>query len=266
MESKVVSVRDGMFQAHLLQGGSGEPLLFLHGAGGLHEGQYLEDLAQRFTVYAPWHPGFGATEGLEHIDDIIDLALYYHDVMDALGLESAHVAGHSMGGMLAAELAGLCSHRVRRLVLANPVGFWRDEDPVLDFFSVMPEQLVPYVIHDPQSEAAREAFPVPDGQEALIESMFQRLQSFAAAGKFLWPIPDKGLKRRIHRVQAPTLILWGESDGLVGPGYAEDFRKGIKDSRVVILKECAHMPMFEKREEFIALITEHLTAKTPARA
>ena len=266
METRVVPVRDGMFQAHVLRGGSGEPLIFLHGAGGLHEGKYLEDLAQRFTVYAPWHPGFGPTEGIEHVDDIIDLALYYHDVMDALGLESACVIGHSMGGMLAAELAALCSHRVRRLVLANPVGFWRDDDPVLDFFGLPPEELVPYIIYDPQSEAVREAFPIPEEPEALMEALFQRFQAFAAAGKFMWPIPDKGLKRRIHRIQTPTLIIWGESDRLVSPSYAEDFRSRIKDARAVILKECAHMPMFEKREEFTLLVTEFLQEKAPARA
>ena len=259
METRVVSLRDGMFKAHIASGGSGEPLLFLHGSGGLHEGEYLDMLAERFTVYAPWHPGFGASEGIDHIDDIIDLALYYHDLMDELGIESAHVVGHSLGGMLAAELAALCSHRVRRLVLANPVGLWRDDDPVLDFFVLPPDQLMPYILHDPESEAVKKAFPVPEGQEELVEMMYQRVQSLATAGKFLWPIPDKGLKRRIHRIQAPTLILWGESDRLVPPSYAEDFKSSIRDSRVVILSECAHMPMFEKTEEFVSVITEFLT-------
>lgn len=259
MESRSVSIRNGLFQAQVLQGGSGDPLLFLHGAGGLHEGQYLEDLAQRFTVYAPSHPGFGASEGLEHIDDVIDLALYYHDFMDELGIESAHIIGHSMGGMLAAELASLCSHRVRRLVLSNPVGLWRDEDPVLDFFVLPPDQLLPYIVHDPQSEAIREAFPAPQSADDMIEQMYQRVQSFASAGKFLWPIPDRGLRRRIHRITSPTLIVWGESDGLVPPSYAEDFRSSIENSRVVIMKECAHMPMFEKRDEFVSLVAEFLS-------
>ncbi len=258
MESRVISLRDGMFKAHLSQGGSGEPLLFLHGSGGLHEGEYLDLLAKDFTVYAPSHPGFGETEGLEHIDDIIDLALYYHDFMDAAGIESAHVVGHSLGGMLAAEIAALCPHRVRRLVLANPVGLWRDDAPVLDFFALPPDQLIPYIIHDPESEAVRAGMPTPDSPEAMVEALYQRTQSFTAAGKFLWPIPDKGLKRRIHRIQSPTLIIWGESDGLVPATYAEDFKSSIKGSRVAILPECAHMPMFEKRDEFVSLITEFL--------
>ena len=258
MEPRAVSLRDGMFQAHLLQGGAGDPLLFLHGAGGLREGEYLDLLAQRFTVYAPSHPGFGSSEGGEHIEDIIDLALYYHDLMDELKIESAHVVGHSMGGMLAAEVAALCPHRVRRLVLANPVGLWRDDEPVLDFFTLSPEQLLPYIWHDPGSEAAKAAYPVPETDEERAELLFQRTQALASASKFLWPIPDRGLHRRIHRIQSPTLIVWGESDRLVPASYAEDFSSSIRDSRVVILSECGHLPMLEKRDEFVALVTEFL--------
>ena len=96
---------------------------------------YLDGLAERYRVFAPVHPGFGDSTGLEHIDDIIDLAIYYHDFMDELGLESAHVVGHSLGGMLAAEMAALDPRRVRKLVLCDPIGLWRDDAPVLDFFS-----------------------------------------------------------------------------------------------------------------------------------
>jgi pimeloyl-ACP methyl ester carboxylesterase len=258
MDERTISVRDGMYKAQLFQAGAGDALLFLHGAGGLQRGAYLDELAKSFTVYAPVHPGFGESEGLEHIDDIIDLALYYHDFMDELGIASAHVIGHSMGGMLAAELAALCPHRVRKLVLSNAVGLWRDEAPVLDLFVVPPEQLLPHVIHDPQSDVVKETFAVPDSAEGMIEAMYQRIQSLSAAGKFMWPIPDRGLKRRIHRIQSPTLIVWGESDGLVPPVYAEDFRSNIKDSRMVIMKECAHFPMFEKRDEFVSLVTDFL--------
>ncbi len=260
METQTLAIRDGLIHAEVGRRGAGEPLLFLHGSGGLNEGAYLDMLGERFTVYTPWHPGFGPSDGLEHIEDIIDLALYYHDVMDALGLESAHVVGHSLGGMLAAEIAALCPHRVRKLVLSNPVGFWRDEEPVLDFFAVLPDQLLPYVFHDPQGEAVREAFRMPEGPDAAMEAMYQRMQSLTAAGKFLWPIPDRGLKRRIHRIQSPTLIIWGASDGLVPASYAEDFRSRIKDARVEVLPEASHFPMFEKRDDFVRLVTDFLSA------
>lgn len=258
MSHRTVSIRNGMFQADVWRSGSGEPLLYLHGAGGLHEGEYLDRLAERFDVVAPSHPGFGSSTGFEHIEDIIDLALYYHDFLDELGLESAHVVGHSMGGMLAAELAALCSHRVRRLVLANPVGFWRDDVGVLDFFTVAPDKLLQYTWHDPQSEVLKTAFPMPTTTEGLVEAMFQRMQSLASASKFLWPIPDRGLKRRIHRIQSPTLIVWGASDGLVSPVYAEDFRNGIRNSQVEIIEECGHFPMFERRDTFLSLVAGFL--------
>jgi pimeloyl-ACP methyl ester carboxylesterase len=258
MEKRQISVRDGTFNVEYLLGGAGDPLLFLHGSGSLQSGRFLDMLAEKFTVYAPWHPGFGASEGIDHIDDVIDFALYYHDFMDAVGLDSPHVVGHSLGGMLAAELAALCSHRVRRLVLSNPVGLWRDDEPVLDFFVLPPQELAKYTIHDTQAPGIREAFPIPEGADAMMEALYQHIQSFTSAGKFLWPIPDRGLDRRIHRIQSPTLLLWGESDGLVPASYAEDFRTSIKDSRVVILQECAHMPMYEKPEEFVAVVSDFL--------
>ncbi len=83
MQQSRVSIRSGKFSTVMQWGGSGEPLLFLHGAGGPMIGApFLDGLARNFTVYAPAHPGFGPGEGLEHIDDVIDFALYYHDFLD----------------------------------------------------------------------------------------------------------------------------------------------------------------------------------------
>jgi len=258
MENQSVSLHDGECNVDLLQGGSGDPLLFLHGSGGVRRGPYLDLLAQKFTVYAPSHPGFGKSDGLEKVDDIIDLALFYHDLMDELGLASAHVLGHSLGGMLAAELAALCEHRVRRLVLTNPVGLWRDDEPVADFFSMTPNEYINHMLHDPDAPGMKELFATPGNPDEVMEQMYERLQAFSAAGKFLWPIPDKGLRRRIHRIKAPTLLIWGQSDRLVPPSYAEDFRSRIADSRVVIMAESAHVPMLEKPEEFVSLVTDFL--------
>ena len=93
------------------------------------------------TVYAPAHPGFETSTGIEHIDDMLDMVVYYNDLLDALHLESVHVVGHSMGGMIGAELAALSPHRVRKLVLANAVGLWLDDHPIADFFAMTPSNL-----------------------------------------------------------------------------------------------------------------------------
>jgi pimeloyl-ACP methyl ester carboxylesterase len=249
-----------MFNAQVYEGGAAaaEPLLFLHGSNGLMLDPYLDRLAQRYRVIAPVHPGWGESTGLEHIDDIIDLAIYNYDLMDELGLERAHVVGFSLGGMLAAEMAALDPGRVRKLVLCDAIGLWRDDAPVLDFFSADNATVQSAVWCDPQSEMVQSRTPDTSNLEALASAMFARMQSLSAAAKFQWPLPDKGLKKRIHRIAAPTLIMWGERDGLVPPVYAEEFRSRIRDARVVVMREAAHMIMVEQEDEWVRLVSEFL--------
>jgi pimeloyl-ACP methyl ester carboxylesterase len=259
VEEKTVTIRHGLSAAKLRTAGSGAPLLYLHGAGGLRGWDaFLAALATQFTVYAPSHPGFETSTGIEHIDDIIDLVVYYNDFLDVLGLDAVHVVGHSMGGMLGAELAALSPHRVRKLVLANAVGLWLDEHPVADFFAMTPDQLAAALWHDPESEVAKTMMAVPEDEHAQLEAYLQRQQHLATAGKFLWPIPDKGLKKRIHRIQAPTLILWGQSDGLAPVLYAQEFHQRIPGSQVSIMPRCGHMPMYEDPEGFVRTVAAFL--------
>ena len=259
MEETTVTVRGGMFETKLRTDGSGEPLLYLHSAGGLRGWDpFLAELAQQFTVYAPSHPGFETSTGLEHLDDVIDLVVYYNDFLDALGLEPAHVVGHSLGGMVAAELAAMSPHRVRKLVLANAVGLWLDDQPVADFFAMTPEQLGIALWHDPNSDVAKAMLAVPEDEQAQLEAYLIRSQHLATAGKFLWPIPDKGLKKRIHRIQAPTLILWGQSDGLAPVVYAHEFHQRIAGSQVSIMPRCGHLPMYEDQAGFVSAVSGFL--------
>ena len=125
---------------------------------------------------------------------MLDLVVYYNDFLDALGLESAHVVGHSMGGMIAAELAALSPHRVRRLVLANAAGLWLDEHPVADFFAMTPDQLAVALWHDPQSDVAKAMMAVPQDEKAQLEVFLIRSQHLATAGKFFGPFPIKASK------------------------------------------------------------------------
>lgn len=260
MERRTVSVRGGMFEVDVREYGdaTAEPLLFLHGSGGLNVDPYLDRFGERFRVIAPLHPGYGESTGLEHLDDIIDFAIYYHDFMDAMGLESAHIVGHSLGGMLAAEIAALDPSRVRKLVLANPIGLWRDDAPVMDFFSADVAKVQQAVWADPTSELVKARRPDMSDVTKLASYMYDALQSLGAAAKFQWPIPDKGLKKRIHRIAAPTLIVWGAKDGLVPPIYAEEFRSRIKASRVAMMLDAAHQPFLEQPDEWNRLVTEFL--------
>src|SRR5262249_18731353 len=164
----------------------------------------------------------------------------------------------SMGGMIGAELAALSPRRVRKLVLANAAGLWLDDHPISDFFAMTAEQLPGAPWHDPQSDGARAVMAVTHDEKAPLATYLIRMQHLSTAGKFLWPIPDKGLKKRIHRIQAPTLILWGQSDGLTPVVYAQAFQERIPGSRVTIMSRCGHMPMYEDPEGFVRAITSFL--------
>jgi pimeloyl-ACP methyl ester carboxylesterase len=249
----------GRFEVELQTYGSGEPLLFLHGAGGLiGVDPFLDELGKNFKVIAPNLPGYGDTTGAELIDDVLDASLFYQQLMDDLGIASAHVVGHSMGGMLAAELAAVDSHRVKKLVLVCPAGFWRDENPIPDFFSMDLGDIAAHLFHDPKSPLAQMFTAIPEDAERLAEMYVERTKRLTQASKFLWPLPDRGLKKRAWRIAAPTLLLWGASDRLIPPVYAQEFSSRIKQARTQTIKEAGHMVMYEQPEAFVKAVNDFL--------
>jgi pimeloyl-ACP methyl ester carboxylesterase len=258
LTEETISVRNGRFSVQVQRGGSGEPLVYLHGSNGPltadRGGAFLEALSKRYTVIQPTHPGWGESTGLEQIDDVIDMALFYHDLFDALGLTSVNLIGHSLGGMFAAEIAALNGSYVRKLVLAAPVGLWMDDCIPMDMFSAPQEEVMRAAFVNPP------ALPVidPEDRVAQAKAMLENEKARSSAAKFLWPIWDKGLKKRIHRIKAPTLLIWGEHDGLVPPAYGPEFQRLIPGSKLVTLAGSAHVPMSEQPEEFLAAVSDFL--------
>ena len=245
--------------ARLLQEGQGEPVLYLHGViASKGWNPFLDILARDYTVYAPLQPGFEELEGLETLDDIIDLALYYFDLLDELGLAEVNVVGHFLGAMAAAEMAALCPHYVKRLVLAAPAGLWRDDVPIPDFFVMGDRETRANMWYDPQSPSALAAVPEQESEEEQAWRRVERAIDLSAAGKFLWPIPDRGLKRRIHRIKAPVLLVWGQEDRIVPLVYAQEFSGRLEHSQTVTLPQCGHLPMLEQPEAFARSVVEFL--------
>ncbi len=253
-------ILDGKFELEMhTYGSGGEPLLFLHGAGGsLPSEPFLEELGHDFKIFAPHFPGYGESTGTEHIDDIEDAALFVHQVMDELKIPSANILGHSMGGMLAAEVAALDVHRAKKLILAAPAGFWLDAHPIPDFFAAQLDEIAGLLFHDPNSPAAKMMTAIPEDFKALEVMYVERVKRLATASKFLWPIPDRGLRKRAYRIQSPTLILWGESDRLIPPVYANEFTKLIKGSKLETIKQAGHMLMYEQQGAFVKAVRDFL--------
>ena len=248
LDARTLAVWTGKVRLRVLSKGKGPALLFFHGPWGLHWSPFLDALAEHYTVHAPEHPGTtpGAPDDIGHLDNLWDLVLCYDELLDALGLESASFVGHSFGAMVACELAAAYPRRAGKLVLIDPIGLWRDDAPVTNWMMLNTQEMAGHIFRDPAGAAARALFAQPDDETARINAQVGLTWSMGATGKFIWPIPDKGLKKRIHRVKAPTLLIWGAEDRIVPPVYAEEFARQIAGATVETVKEAGHAPHLEQ--------------------
>ncbi len=238
--------------------GSGDPLVYLHGAFGYRGWHpFMDALAEDFTVYAPSQPGFvDSAPGPDDIDELLDLTLYHFDLLDALGLAAPNVVGHFLGGMIAAEMAAIRPDSISKLVLAAPAGIWLDDDPGVDYFATPMEELRGILFADPNSDAAKSVLPEPADDLERGTQILERVRSLATVGKFLWPIPDKGLKKRMGRIKAPTLVVVGDQDKVVPASYGIEFGSRISGASVQTVTGAGHMVMIERPGEFARAVKD----------
>jgi len=255
---QTVSVWQGKIRLRVLSGGAGPALVFFHGAWGVTWDPFLDELAKGLTVYAPEHPGTSPDthDDIYHLDGLWDLVLCYDELLSALKLDEAVLVGHSFGGMVACEMAAAYPRRAKRLALIDPIGFWRDSEKVVNWMTVNPAELPAYVFRDPNSEGAKRMFGPSDPPDAAAAARVRLMWAMGATGKFTWPIPDKGLKKRIHRVSAPTLLVWGKEDRLVPPVYADEFARRIAGARVQTVEGAGHAPHLEQPERVARMVRE----------
>ena len=253
----------GSFEVPVYERGSGPPLLFVHGVRGLQWDEYLDELAQNFHVYAPLTPGYGESS-TEVMHDWYDLITVYFDILDQLDLRGLPVVAHSIGGMLAAELAALQPERFTKLVLIAPMGLWNEQHPVMDIFSAHAREVGPAMYADPNSEKARyhaggpQAVADRPDPEEFLQFGLARTRAMMQAARWMWPLPNRGLNRRIHRVKQPTLLVWGEQDGVVPPAYAEDFKALLANAETRTIANAAHMVTLEQPQELARVTREFL--------
>jgi pimeloyl-ACP methyl ester carboxylesterase len=246
METKTVSAPH--VPVRYIEGGEGQALVFFHGAGGVTEADpILAELATAFHVYAPFLPGYGDSEECASLRDMQDFALHGWDVVEALGLKNPILVGHSMGGMIAAEMAALAPNDVSRLVLIAPAGLWLDDHPIVDIFSLLPFEMPKYLFHDPEAGAALMTAGLQMDDPGFLQTYLVRnARQLGMAGRILFPIPERGLAQRLYRVKAKTVIVWGESDRLIPPVYGPAFQDAIKGSTLVNVPEAGHLIVTEK--------------------
>lgn len=260
MKERIIETKRGP-RVRVLEGGEGRPVVFLHGAGGLFaENPFLELLAKSYRVYAPELPGYNESTGEEELHDMLDFALHGWDLIEALGLEKPHLIGHSMGGMIAAEMACIAPNDLGKLVLVASAGLWIPEHPIPDLFALLPFEFAKLLFHDPASGAAMLTGGLDfSNLQAVGDFYIGNARNMGVAGKILFPIPNRGLARRLYRLKAETALFWGASDKLTPPVYATAWKAMLPGARLVAFEEAGHMLPYEKPAEFCAAVCEFLT-------
>jgi pimeloyl-ACP methyl ester carboxylesterase len=255
MDLKTVSTRH--VPVRYFEGGSGPALVYLHGAGGVTaEDPFLNTLAAKHHVYAPLLPGYGDSEEAPEIRDMLDFTLHGWDVVEALGLKDPILVGHSMGGMIAAEMAATAPNDVSRLALICPAGLWDDDHPIPDMFSLLPFEMPSYLFHDAAAGAAMMTAGRSVEDPGFLQAyLVTNARQLGMAGRILFPIPERGLAQRLYRIKAKTVLVWGDSDKLIPPPYAHAFKKGIAGAELVSIPEAGHMVILEKTAQVVEAIS-----------
>jgi len=239
----------------MMREGRGAPLLFLHGGNGASEWRpFMADLAQAFDVIVPEHPGFGGSETPQWLDNVGDLAYFYLDLIEALGLARVHLVGTSLGGWVAAEVAVRRSPALASLVLAAPAGIHLEGVAKGDIFMWSAEESARNLFHDP--EWTKQALDRPVSEAEQTMAMGNR----ATMARLAWQprLYNPHLAKWLHRIDAPTLILWGDDDKVIPPAYGKAFADLIPQSQLEVIRNCGHLAHIERKDEFVGHITRFI--------
>ena len=244
-------------KTQLTVGGEGPPLLYLHSAGGETDWMpFHEGLAKHFTVYLPAHPGFASSQGLEQIRDIYDLAWHYVDFLEEQSLAPIPVIGFSLGAWTAIELAILRPQLVKKLVLVNAAGIRLPDAPMAELFIDDLNKLRHLLFFDPNDPSVPLALPKSLDDARIV----QWLRAREATARVAWNpyLHNPRLSAHLRRVEAESLILWGQNDKLIPLAHGEYYARHLPRARLETFERCGHMLPFEQTERFVSATTQFL--------
>lgn len=235
----------GQVSLEIAIAGTGPPLLFLHGGDYFAQNRaFLDRLAQRWRVLTPRHPGFGGSERPEAFRSIHDIAYLYLDLIEQQDLKDVLLVGSSFGGWIALEMCVRSVERIGRLVLIDALGVkfgGREERDIADIYALPAAELLRRTFFDP-GRAAPDYSKLDDVEAASIA------RDRAATALYGWRpyMHNPGLRRWLHRVRAPTLVIWGKSDGIIMPDYGEQLCRSLPDAHLALIGEAGHYPQIER--------------------
>jgi pimeloyl-ACP methyl ester carboxylesterase len=270
LQLETLSIRNKKVQ--LLRGGSGAPVLYLHGiVADVHSlptnagfTAFHDALAAKFSVCAPALPGYADSEGFDDLETIEDAVFFCRDVLDTLGIDKVHMVATSLGGWVATEFASRYAHRLQKLVLINPLGISTPQARIGNFFyTVTPkaeggqDEVRALLFHDPHSELAMGA--IPNQMPPEMTMLFYKAQIVAA--RLGWKPPylhNLRLKDRLFRILTPTLLVWATNDQLAPIGLAEVFAQGLPHAEVAHVANAGHAVLLEQPQQTAEIVSQFL--------
>jgi pimeloyl-ACP methyl ester carboxylesterase len=249
-------------QLHLVQGGSGDPLLILHDEMGYVGWQrFHEALAQHYRLCVPQHPGFGKTARLEWIMNMRDLAGWYLEALDDLGLDHVNLLGYGLGGWLAAEMAVMCPPQFRKLVVVSAPGLLPPQGEIFDMFLVVARQYIARSFYDAANTPEYQELYGGEIGQALADTWeYAREEACRLTWRPYMYYP--GLAPLLHRLKRlPTLLLWGKEDAIVPVSVGAAYQVAIPGAQLVMLEHCGHHPEVEQVDAFVQHVQAFLHAE-----
>ena len=162
--------------------------------------------------------------------------------------------------MIAAEMAAIAPESYGNVGLVAPAGLWLDDHPMPDIYAMLPFEFPDLLFHDPVANAAVLTggidFQDPAAMTAFLIANSRRL---GTAGKILFPIPNRRLSKRLYRVTNPVSLVWGESDRLMPPVYADAWRASVPQASLTMVPEAGHMAPYEQPEAVAAALAPVFT-------
>jgi pimeloyl-ACP methyl ester carboxylesterase len=247
---------DGV-KVDVVRAGAGKTLLYLHSVDGVNsEASWFRSLAERYRIVAPWHPGFGHSERPAAFRSVGDLAFFYLEFLREHKIENAVLMGSSFGGWLATEIAIRSHEAFSHLVLIDPLGIkvgGREDRDITDVFAISQDELTRRAYHSVERRT-RDYSAMTDA-ERLAVARSREAYTYYGWRPFMH---NPSLRRWLRRIRIPTLVVWGESDGIVTPDYGLAFASEIPDARFARIAEAGHYPHVEQPEEFVEVVCEFL--------
>ena len=235
--------------------GEGPILMLMHGANGsMSFIPVIEELSKKYQVILPDHPGFGNSTQADWIETIPDLAYFYLDIFETMDLDEIHLVGHSMGGWISAEIVIRNTHRIKSLTLVSSAGINIEGTPMGDLFSWSQEEAAHQVFA--RKEFINQMLTYEPNQDEMALMQQNRRMAMLLCQEVQFQNPE--IKKWAHRLTKPTLILWGDSDGIFPEPFAHAYHDLIPNSELEIFKDCGHVPMAEAREDFILRLVNFL--------